>query len=192
LLCFLDEEEIEMHDAQADALRGAAAGLAAGLAATWVMTQFQNLSSKVAESQKKKEDPQHSAKRGKTESAKKKEEGDDATVKAADKLSRGLFDHPLSQREKKIAGPAVHYAFGTLTGVAYGVLAEIAPSVTRGVGAPFGTAVWLGADEVAVPAFRLSGPPWESPASVHARALAAHLVYGVATEGVRRLVRKAL
>ena len=57
---------------------------------------------------------------------------------------------------------------------------------------PFGTAVWLGADEVAVPAFGLAGPPWEHPASVHARALTAHLVYGVATEGVRRLVRRIL
>ncbi|MFL6259561.1 MAG: DUF1440 domain-containing protein [Thermoanaerobaculia bacterium] len=180
-----------MHDPQADLWKGAAAGLAAGLAATWVMTQFQELSGKLAEPHKK-EDPQHSAKRGKEESAQPKEQRDDATVRAADKLSRGLFHHPLTKEEKKAAGPALHYGFGALTGAAYGVLAELAPGVTRGVGAPFGTAVWLGADEVAVPAFRLAGPPWEHPASVHARALAAHLVYGVATEGLRRLVRRAL
>lgn len=178
-----------MQDSQANLWKGAAAGLAAGLAATWVMTQFQDLAGKFAEP-REKEEPQHSAKRGKRESAKKKKQGDDATVKAADKLSRGLFHHALSQEEKTVAGPAMHYGFGTLTGVAYGVLAELAPAVTRGVGAPFGTAVWLGADEVAVPAFGLSGPPWEHPASVHARALAAHLVYGVTTEGVRRLVRR--
>jgi putative membrane protein len=86
----------------------------------------------------------------------------------------------------------LHYGFGALTGAAYGVLAELAPGVTRGVGVPFGTAVWLGADEIAVPAFGLSGLPWEHPPSVHARALAAHLVYGVATEGLRRLARRAL
>jgi putative membrane protein len=180
-----------MHDSQANAWKGAAAGLAAGLAATWVMTHFQELSGKLVE-RSKREDPQHSAKRGTKESAQQKEQGDDATVKAADKLSRGLFHHALSQDEKKVAGPAMHYGFGALTGAAYGALAELAPGVTRGVGAPFGTAVWLGADEVAVPAFRLSGPPWKHPASVHVRALAAHLVYGVATEGVRRLVRRAL
>jgi hypothetical protein len=182
-----------MRDSQAEALKGAAAGLAAGLAATWVMTRFQSLSGKLAQAQEKDEprNPQHSAARGKSESTEGKK-GEDATVKAADKLARGLFHHPLSRREKKIAGPAMHYGFGTLTGVAYGVLAEIAPGVTRGAGAPFGTAVWLGADEVAVPAFGLSGPPWEHPATVHARALAAHLVYGVTAEGVRRLVRKAL
>jgi putative membrane protein len=181
-----------MHDPQANVWKGAAVGLAAGLAATWVMTQFQELSGKLAETVQEKEDPQHSAKRGKEESAQQKEQGDDATVKAADKLARGLFHHPLTRKEKKAAGPAVHYGFGALTGAAYGVLAELAPGVTRGVGAPFGTAVWLGADEVAVPAFGLSGPPWEHPASVHARALAAHLVYGVATEGLRRLARRAL
>lgn len=180
-----------MHDPQANVWKGAAAGLAAGLAATWVMTQFQHLSGKLAEPPKK-EDPQHSAKRGKQESAQQKTQGDDATVKAADKLSRGLFHHALSQEEKKVAGPAVHYGFGALTGAAYGALAELDPRVTRGVGTPFGMAVWLGADEVAVPAFRLSGPPWAHPASVHARALAAHLVYGVATEGLRRLARRAL
>jgi putative membrane protein len=178
-----------MRDAQANVWKGAAVGLAAGLAATWVMTQFQALSGKLSETHKE-EDPQHSAKRGKKESAKQKTRGDDATVRAAGKLSRGLFHHELSQEEKKMAGPAMHYGFGALTGVAYGVLAELAPAVTRGAGAPFGTAVWLGADEVAVPAFRLAGPPWEHPASVHARALAAHLVYGVTTEGVRRLVRR--
>jgi uncharacterized membrane protein YagU involved in acid resistance len=189
LLDLFTERRIKMHDPQTNVWKGAAAGLAAGLAATWVMTRFQHLSGKLSEAHKK-EDPQHSAKRGKQESAQQKKQGDDATVKAADKLSRGLFHHPLSQDEKKVAGPAVHYGFGALTGAAYGVLAELAPEVTRGVGAPFGTAVWLGADEVAVPAFGLSGPPWEHPASVHARALAAHLVYGVATEGLRRLARR--
>lgn len=180
-----------MQDPQSNVLKGAAAGLAAGLAATWVMTQFQHLSKKLQENGQQ-ENPQHSVNRGKAESAQQKEQGDDATVKAADKLSRGLFHHPLSQDEKKVAGPAMHYGFGALTGLAYGVLAELAPAVTRGAGAPFGTAVWLGADEVAVPAFGLSGPPWEHPASVHARALAAHLVYGVTTEGLRRLARRSL
>jgi putative membrane protein len=91
-----------------------------------------------------------------------------------------------------VAGPALHYGFGALTGAVYGALAELVPAVTWGAGAPFGTAVWLGADEVTVPALGLSGPPWESPPSVHARALGAHLVYGLTTEGVRRLARRLL
>jgi hypothetical protein len=43
-----------------------------------------------------------------------------------------------------------------------------------------------------VPAFKLSEPPLEHPPSVHAKALAAHLVYGLTAETVRRLVRRVL
>ena len=66
------ERRIKMHDPQANVWKGAAAGLAAGLAATWVMTQFQHLSGKLSEPPEK-EDPQHSAKRGKQESAQQNE-----------------------------------------------------------------------------------------------------------------------
>jgi putative membrane protein len=172
-----------MHDST-NAWKGLAAGLAGGLAASFVMTQFQELSTKL---ERKLEES-----RGEGGEKGKKKKGEDATVKAASKVSRNVLHHPLTPGEKKKAGPAVHYGFGTLTGAAYGVLAELVPGVTRGAGAPFGTALWVGADEIAVPAFGLSGPPWESPPAVHVKALAAHLVYGVAAEGVRKLVRRAL
>lgn len=172
-----------MHDSSTNAWKGLAAGLAGGLAATFVMTQFQELSAKLEK--KLKESQGEGGGEGETK-------GDDATVKAARKISRNVFHHTLTPSEKKTAGPAVHYGFGTLTGAVYGVLAELVPTVTLGAGAPFGTAVWLGADEISVPAFGLSDPPWESPPAVHVKALAAHLVYGVAAEGVRKLVRRAL
>jgi putative membrane protein len=182
-----------MRNLDAEPWKGLVAGAAAGLAATWVMTRFHELSAHLERVHPRDEpnDPQHSAKRGTPESAEGSERhGEDATVRAADRLSRGLLHHPLSKGEKRKAGPAMHYGFGVLTGAAYGALAEIAPAVTRGAGAPFGTAVWLGADEVTIPLLKLAGPPWEHPLPVHARALAAHLVYGVTTEGVRRLLRK--
>ncbi len=159
-----------------DLWKGALAGLVAGLAASYVMTQFQNLSAKLEEQDKKK----------------KKKKGEDATVKTAEAISEGFFHHELTANEKKIAGPVVHYSFGALTGGVYGALAELTPAVTRGIGLPFGTAVWVGADEVAVPALKLSGPPTATPPAVHAKALAAHLVYGLTTETVRRLVRRVL
>jgi putative membrane protein len=169
-----------MQSSNGDLWKGAVAGLAAGLAATYVMTQFQNLSGKL----EKTLEPE--------DQGKKEKKGDDATVKAASAISRGVFHHTLTQKEKKVAGPAVHYGFGTLTGGLYGALAELSPVVTRGAGLPFGTALWLGADEVAVPAFRLSEPPAAQPPAVHAKALAAHLVYGLTMETARRLVRRVL
>jgi len=181
-----------MRDPQDNAWKGAAAGLVAGLAATWAMTRFQELSGKLAGNDSEERAPQHSAKRGTRESTEGNGQGEDATVRAADRLSRGLFHHGLGKREKEVAGPALHYGFGALTGAVYGALAELTPGVTLGAGAPFGAAVWLAADEITVPALRLSGPPWEYPPMVHARALGAHLVYGLATEGLRRLVRRVL
>lgn len=117
---------------------------------------------------------------------------DDTTVKTASAISEGLFRHPLTEREERVAGPAVHYAFGTLVGGAYGAAAERLPAVTAGRGFPFGAAFWLMADETAVPLLRLSGPPTRYPFSVHLYALASHLVFGWAAETVRRRVRRVL
>jgi len=69
---------------------------------------------------------------------------------------------------------------------------EIRPKVTTGAELPFGAAVWLVADEVAVPAFGLSKPPWKIPLSTHAKALVSHFVYGLTTDAVGRVVRRAL
>jgi putative membrane protein len=52
--------------------------------------------------------------------------------------------------------------------------------------------VWLGADEIGVPAAGLSGPPTQYPLSVHLNALAGHIAYGMTTELVRRRVRAVL
>jgi hypothetical protein len=117
---------------------------------------------------------------------------DDTTVRAASAVSEGLFDHKLTQSEKNIAGPAVHYILGTGVGGLYGVAAEMAPKATAGKGLPFGAVFWLVVDEGAVPLLRLSKGPMAYPLSSHAYALSSHLVYGLTAEVVRRAVRKAL
>ncbi len=172
-----------------DVLKGLAAGLIGGLVASWTMTQFQALVTKVSEDDEKA--------RSKKSSGQGKKEGesegqDDATVKAATAISENVFDHKLTKSEKKIAGPAVHYTFGTLTGGIYGAAAEMLPLVSMGAGLPFGAIFWLTADEAAVPALGLSKSPTEYPLSTHAYALASHFVYGLTTDLVRRAVRQAL
>ncbi len=169
-----------------DVLRGLAAGLVGGLIASWTMNQFQALTSKLAEELEKSQGAQ-----------KKKEklpqkEGEDATVKAASAISENVFDHKLTKSEKKVAGPAVHYAFGTISGGFYGAAAELAPVIGSGAGLPFGAVFWLAADEAALPALGLSKPPTEYPISTHASALASHFVYGLTTDVVRRAVRRVL
>jgi uncharacterized membrane protein YagU involved in acid resistance len=115
---------------------------------------------------------------------------EDATVRAACAISEKLFHHKLRAREKRIAGPVIHFAMAAGLGALYGGLSEVNPRLTRIAGMPFGAGIWLGADEVAVPALRLSKPPLQYPLKLHASALASHLVYGVVTDVVRRAVRK--
>ena len=60
------------------------------------------------------------------------------------------------------------------------------PAVQSCFGTLFGSALWLAADEIAVPAFGLAKPPREHPASTHITSWASHLVYGLTAELVRR------
>jgi len=167
----------------ANVWKGLASGIVAGLVASYVMNQFQSgLKALLADSKQAK-----SSNEGENSGDK-----EPATVKAAEAISEGVADHELTKSEKKVAGPAMHYAMGATSGAIYGIAAELQSAVTFGAGAPFGAAVWLLADEVAVPSLHLSGPPWESPVSTHVQGLAAHFVYGLTTDALRRVVRSAL
>ncbi len=155
--------------------KGLLAGSLGGLAASWVMTRFQSLVARVAGYSNSPE-----------------QEGEDATVKTARKIAAGVLHHELGPEEKKAAGTFVHYAYGAGIGALYGGLAQKLDATTAGFGSGYGTAVWALGDEVAVPAFGLGKKATETPISGHAQALAAHLVYGIALEGVRRLALKAI
>ena len=175
--------------------KGLVAGLAAGLFASWTMNQFQAAWTRVAEGFEKPhgaQSMQPSEGGSPNQSQESPEEQDDATVKAAKAISEGVFGHELTKSEKKPAGAAVHYAFGTATGGLYGAMAELAPQVTIGAGVPFGAVFWAVADETAVPLLGLAKGPSEYPLSTHAYALASHLVYGLTAELSRRAVRHVL
>jgi uncharacterized membrane protein YagU involved in acid resistance len=151
------------------------------------MNQFQTGWSKAAEKLQHSDTPQGEQQRQTGDA-----EADDATMKTAEKISELVFHRQLSHQEKKKLGPVVHYAFGASTGALYGAIAEIVPRATFGAGLPYGTAVFLGADEIAVPALGLSKPPREYPASTHLYGLASHLVYGLSLEMVRRGLRRMM
>ena len=87
-------------------------------------------------------------------------------------------------QEEKTA-PLTHYAFGVLTGGIYGGLAEYSGVVRSGFGSSYGGVLF----STAAPVFGLPSLPTEQPASTP---IAAHVVYGVTTEVVRRVVRALL
>jgi putative membrane protein len=170
---------------------GVLAGLIGGLAGSWMMNQFQaglaKLSKAKNRSQQKDQDGQQGARPSQSE---QQGDGDaDATLKLANKIAKTVLHRDLSPEEEKQAGPIVHYGFGGTVGALYGAITEALPATHRGVGLPFGTTVWAVADEAAVPLLGLSKSPQEYPVSSHASALAAHLVYGLTTELVRRTIR---
>jgi uncharacterized membrane protein YagU involved in acid resistance len=107
-------------------------------------------------------------------------------------VCREVIHRPASRRTMKIGGSAVHLAFGATVGAIYGAAAELEPRVTAGEGTLFGTAVFLAADEIALPLTGLAQPPLQTPLRRHAYALVSHFAFGAATEFTRRFIREQL
>lgn len=167
--------------------KGLVSGAIAGLAAAWAMTKFQHGIS--ALNPRGSGDGEGKQARGQDEEAGQNET---ATMRAANMVSEKVMDKPLSREQKESAAPFMHYAFGATMGALYGALAERIPLVTAGGGVPYGLAVWLGADEIAVPALGLGKSPMEAPPSSHAYSFASHVVYGASLDAARRVVRSSL
>lgn len=172
--------------------KGVVAGVCGGLAGTIAMTQFQNVWKRLA---RRQEDGRKTSARNNSQSQ-PPEEKEDATMKVAGKMAE-MAGHELTHSQKRKAGPVIHYGFGTSMGVVYGVLREVRPRARRRLhpvlaGASYGTILFLGADELIVPALELSSNPKEASASTHVYGLIAHAIYGVTGEMVRSLVRGRL
>jgi putative membrane protein len=170
------------------AVKGVMVGSLSGLAGTVLMTQFLTLWKKAAAETS-------SRKKNSSESKKSDEEKEDSTMKAADKLGKAA-GYELSKDERKKAGNWVHYGFGAAMGAVYGVLKETAPRSLRKMnpglsGAGFGSLVFLGAHELAVPALKLGSNPLKEPVANQVSEYLAHIVYGLGTSltygAVRRL-----
>lgn len=155
-----------------------------------VMTQFQNGWQKVAEKRRFGDIRNQEAR----SRARTSEEKEDSTMKAAGKLAKAA-GRELTHEERKQASPWVHYGFGAAMGAIYGMAMETSPRGVRGqripfFGSLFGSALFLGADEMAVPALGLAEAS-ASPSS-HLYGWASHVVYGVTAEFVRRQIRSRM
>ena len=167
------------------AARGIIAGALGGLIGTIVMTEFQGAWSSASRSLKSGRQSTEGGEQEQSESEK-----ENATMKTAGKIA-GLAGRQLTHKQKSKFAPLVHYGFGTLQGGLYGLALEKAGR--RGGFLPaliFGASLFVAADELAVPALGLSAKPTKSPLSSHLYGLAAHLVYGLATDVGRRGVRE--
>ncbi len=165
--------------------KGAAAGLIGGLVASWTMNQFQAGWSKAAEKLKNRENGQQQEEQQESQA-----ESEGPLEKVAGAVSRTVLRQEIDSDQRKKYGMVVHYAFGAAMGGIYGGFSELMPRARAGFGALYGTTLFAGADELALPALKLSQPPTRYPLSTHAYAFASHCVYGVTTEAVRRVIRR--
>ena len=107
-------------------------------------------------------------------------------------LADKLAGHPLAGTQREVSVETIHWAFGALTGAAYGGLAEYYPAATSKDGAAFGTALTSLTHGNVLPAMGLSAEPEAQTMREKTSEMATHVVYGIVTETVRRTVRKML
>jgi hypothetical protein len=171
-----------------DRLKGTVAGLVGGIAGTFAMSEFQAFWSRAIDGY----ESDSAGGRHDARDWQERSEDDNANEQTAQMVAVHTIGRTLNDDELSIAAPAVHYAFGSAMGALYGMAVENAPVVRAGSGSAFGAAVWIGADEIAMPMLGLESPDNDRTFELHAQSFASHIVYGVTTELVRRAIRRAL
>lgn len=162
-------------------LADAVLGALSGFAASWVMEVAQTRVIAPAGSERARERERSSAQEGE----------EPATVRAAEAAVR-LARRSLDESQKRLGGEIVHYATGAAWGAIFGAVAPRLPAPMVAVGAGWGLVIWLLNDELLVPLIGWAKGPRAYPPSVHAKALASHVVYGTATGAGYRLLAKIL
>ena len=104
-------------------------------------------------------------------------------------LAEKMAGHTLDAGTKAVASEAIHWGYGALTGAAYGALAEFYPAATDKEGASFGLALMTLTHENALPAMGLAAAPEDQTLREKGSEAASHVLFGVVTERVRRMVR---
>jgi uncharacterized membrane protein YagU involved in acid resistance len=98
----------------------------------------------------------------------------------ARRLIEGFTQRPIPDRWARLTTTVAHWAFGSASAAAYGVVAGSLRRPRPLDGIPFGAAVWtLG--YVLLPQAGLYKPIWEYDVETLAKDLSAHLAYGVST-----------
>lgn len=166
-----------------DIVRGILAGAIGGAVGSYAMNRLQQ----PAPQNEGAEEPRAAGSHVPQSKQASVDDKEEPTVQVAQMTSRKLFDHDLTDKEKQIAGPAVHYGYGMAVGALYGGLAEVWPNIKIGMGMGYGMAVWALGSEAVLPALSLAPPPNQVPMHKHADTLAAHVCFGVTLDVVRRI-----
>ena len=103
------------------------------------------------------------------------------------RLYEGLFQTQLPDEKAVLVNNITHWAFGVLAGVPYGLLAGSLRNPRVAYGAAFGTGVWATGYAV-LPKAGLYKPITQYDKVTLAKDLSAHLVYGLTTAAVFKIL----
>src|SRR5688572_20671505 len=163
-------------------LTGAVAGAIGGVAGTLAMNYAQRAWTLAVD----RHPPESAAGKHDARDWQERTEQQNSNELAAQALARTFLGRSLTGGELSIAAAAVHFSFGAAVGALYGALVK---DRRQRSGLALGTALWLSADEIAMPIMGLSDSTLERPAERHLQSLVAHLVYGIVAERTRVLIR---
>lgn len=103
-------------------------------------------------------------------------------------LANRVAGHPVAHPTLALWG--IHYGFGAIVGAVYGGAAEVFPIVTVGYGSVFGVVLQLLTHESLVPLAGLDVPAQQQPAREHVSETFSHILFGLCTEAIRRILRR--
>ncbi|GGK28390.1 hypothetical protein GCM10008955_22710 [Deinococcus malanensis] len=104
----------------------------------------------------------------------------------------GALGTELRPRQPNPWGIVAHFALGILPGVLYGVLRHRIRVLPEAQGFLYGAGLFVLNDEIVNAVFKLSGPPQAYPWQAHARGLVSHVVLGMVTDAVLRVMDREL
>jgi uncharacterized membrane protein YagU involved in acid resistance len=162
------------------------AGAVGGFAGTLAMNGTQRLWTLLAD----RNSPRSAAGPHDSRDWQERTENQNSNELAAQALARATIGRSLSEGELAIAAAAVHFGFGAAVGAVYGAYLAAFPQPRRS-GMALGSALWLTADEIAMPLLGLSRSTLERPLEMHCQSFVAHLAYGVVAERVRLALVRA-
>jgi uncharacterized protein DUF1440 len=166
--------------------KNAVAGAVGGLAGTLAMNYAQRLWTLVVD----RNAPASAAGPHDARDWQERTEDQNSNELAAQVLACATINRRLSDRELSIAAPIIHFSFGAAVAAMYGAYLNPGPR-NRPSGVALGSALWLAADEIAMPRLGLSRPTMQRPLEKHCQSFVAHLVYGIVAERVRHATRRA-
>ncbi|RUR30700.1 DUF1440 domain-containing protein [Vreelandella nanhaiensis] len=160
-------------------INGALKGAVAGAIAVWVMDRFDWF------------DWEHEDPETRQRTQQVRPGGMDPAHVTANKVAEATGKE-LSPSQPHPAGQMVHYSLGVGPGALYGALGDQYPVLTTGRGALFGLGLFIAQDEILNSVTGLAAKPQDYPWQDHARGLKQHVIYGLVTDSVLRLLNKVI